>query len=792
MYRFLSFIIDIFEFDMRKIINIFLLLFSVVSFSQTDYSDNWQDFFSYNNVKDFVIVDDVIFALCDNAVFTYDIPNETLDKLSSINGLSGEQTSAIHYSESTQRLVIGYDSGLLEIIDAKGNITVAPDIVNFNQIGLKSINNIYEYNNKLYLATAFAVIVYDIENLEFGDTYFIGFGSTDVFVNDIVVFNDEIYAATDNGVYIADVNSNALIDASNWNQQFTGVYKNIEVFNDDVYVTLNNTLQRLNNTLSNQVLSFSESVLGLKSSNDNLVVSLSSSARIYDENLVLLGLNETTTDFSFTLNTATFYDDLVYLATDEYGILSTSISGIEYQEIHPEGPSSNNVFSIDVHNNDVWIVYGGYNNTFTPVGNTSQGYSHYNGEFWTNVPVDPNNRMKDLSRITIDENAENRVFISSFGGTFNENSYATGGLFEIEDNEIKNFYNHLNSDIERIIIPGVDPNFINIRIAATAFDNDGNLWVSNVEVDERLKMLSSSGDWSSYNISDLIIPNTPAGITEIAIDRINTKWLSTRGNGIAVFNENGNRRLSLTTEINKGSLPNNEVKTIAIDNNNDVWIGTISGLVVYYNAEGVFNQENYNAEPIIIEENGLGERLLGDQRILSIAVDGANNKWFGMDGGGVLNTNSTGRTTLASFNTENSPLPSNTILKIDIDDSTGIVYFATDKGIVAYDSSVAPFGDELGEVYAYPNPALKNHNTVTIAGRNGSSLPEGTNVKILDVAGNLVYESNVVEGQELQGGKVVWNKRNLAGNKVASGIYIALLATDDGMESQTTKIAIVN
>ena len=124
--------------------------------------------------------------------------------------------------------------------------------------------------------------------------------------------------------------------------------------------------------------------------------------------------------------------------------------------------------------------------------------------------------------------------------------------------------------------------------------------------------------------------------------------------------------------------------------------------------------------------------------------------------------------------------------------NTGKVYFATDKGMVAYNSNVAPFGDEIGEVYAYPNPALKNHNQVTITGRNGTTLPKGTNVKILDVAGNLVYESNVIEGQELQGGKVVWDKTNLAGNTVASGIYVVLLANEDGSQSSTTKIAIVN
>ena len=112
--------------------------------------------------------------------------------------------------------------------------------------------------------------------------------------------------------------------------------------------------------------------------------------------------------------------------------------------------------------------------------------------------------------------------------------------------------------------------------------------------------------------------------------------------------------------------------------------------------------------------------------------------------------------------------------------------------MVAYSSGVAPFGVALGEVYAYPNPARKFHNTVTINGRNGMNLPKGTNVKILDVAGNLVYETNVLEGQELQGGKIVWNKTNLAGKTVASGIYIVLLSNAETTETSSTKIAVIN
>ena len=215
-------------------------------------------------------------------------------------------------------------------------------------------------------------------------------------------------------------------------------------------------------------------------------------------------------------------------------------------------------------------------------------------------------------------------------------------------------------------------------------------------------------------------------------------------------------------------------------------------MVVFRNASGVFDADVLNAQPIIIEENGVGERLLGDQRINTIVIDGADNKWFGTDNGGVIYTNPSGQTTLANFSKQNSPLPSNKILKIRVDKSNGKVYFATDKGIVVYNSGVAEFGEYLGDVYAYPNPALKNHETITIDGRKGTHLPKGTNVKILDVAGNLVYETNVVEGQELQGGKVVWNKTNLAGKKVASGVYIVLLSNDDASETATAKLAIVN
>lgn len=279
---------------------------------------------------------------------------------------------------------------------------------------------------------------------------------------------------------------------------------------------------------------------------------------------------------------------------------------------------------------------------------------------------------------------------------------------------------------------------------------------------------------------------------EIEADKSNTLWIGTRLNGVVVFNENGKKMLRFSTESTKGSLPDLNTRAIKVDSNNRVWIGTSKGLVTYSNALNIFNETIYDAEPIIVLDNGIPKKLLGDQVINTIDIDGANNKWFGTSTTGVMQTNPNGTEVLQQFNTSNSPLPSNNIIRISVDKSSGKVYFATDNGIVAFNSNVASYSDSLTEVYAYPNPSTKTNEYITIDGRNGEHLPNGTNIKILDSAGNLVYETNVKEGDEVFGGKVVWNKTNLAGRKVASGVYIVLLIANNNTETATTKIAIIN
>ena len=766
---------------MRRLFIFCALFFTGLTQAQVDYSATWEDFYSYNNVKKFEKAGPIIVAIADNAVFTFNTQSGEIKKISSINGLSGETTSSLLYNQNSEKIILGYETGLIEIVDKNNNITIAKDIELFNYSGDKRINNIIEHNNKLYIATSFAIVVYDLQNLRFGDTYFIGNQSSEIEINDIKIFENYIYAATANGIYKADISNTNLIDSQQWTLYFSGNFSNLEVFNNEIYASRLRSLYTITNNQLVLKKNYPQNILSLKASNTHLTIGMQ--RRLFVNDLTGTEIFSYTTvaadPYYFNLNTAYFEEDKIYIGTREYGILTSLISTPnDFTEIHPEGPVSNQPFSISAINNSLWVVYGGYNTAYGPL-NRARGFSRFNGTNWVNVPYNSNFPVRDLVQVTGDFNNPEKVYISSWGG----------GMLVVENDEIVTHWNHLNSGLEKLVDP--NPNYVNIRINGSAFDGQGNLWIANAWVDKRVKKYSADGTWSGFDMSS-VMTNPALGLNELVIDKTSTVWIGSRRNGVLVFNENGNKKRALTTEATKGSLPDLNARTVKADANNRIWIGTQKGLVVLNNASNVFNQSIIDAQPIIILDDGIPKKLLGEEIVNTIEIDGANNKWFGTEFGGVTHTNSNGTLVLNQFNKDNSPLPSNTILKIAIDNNSGKVYFATNNGIVAYKSDVAAYGDKLPEVYAYPNPSTKNNEFITIDGRYGEHLPYGTNVKILDTAGNLVYETNVKEGQQLYGGKVIWDKTNLAGTKVASGIYIVLLTANNNTETAVAKIAIVN
>jgi len=179
-------------------------------------------------------------------------------------------------------------------------------------------------------------------------------------------------------------------------------------------------------------------------------------------------------------------------------------------------------------------------------------------------------------------------------------------------------------------------------------------------------------------------------------------------------------------------------------------------------------------------ETGHWFPLLGSENVLSVAVDGANRKWFGTLTSGVfLIDEENGQS--RHFTVDNSPLLTNRVHDIVINNRTGEVFFATSYGIVSYRGDAVSAGEDFGNVYAFPNPVRPDYDgLITITG-----LIKDADVRITDIAGNLVYHTRTL------GGQAVWNGRNRQGNRVASGVYLAFCTNDDGSKTHVTKILIV-
>jgi hypothetical protein len=369
-------------------------------------------------------------------------------------------------------------------------------------------------------------------------------------------------------------------------------------------------------------------------------------------------------------------------------------------------------------------------------------------------------------------------------------------MLEINNSSPTILYNQTNSGLESLILNGA-PNFISLRLTDLEFDSNGLLWSITSLLREPLKSYNpSSGQWRSYDFSEII--NDPItdnlGFNSIAIDPSGIVFIASFSKGLIGYNPNG-QQIKFIEEDN--NLPTKSVRSLALDNRNQLWIGTHTGLRVLFNTSDFFTEENITAEEIIISEDGIAKELLADQFISDIEVDGSNNKWISTFGSGVFYLSSDGQQTLFHFTKSNSPLPSNTVNDISINASNGVVYFASDRGLVSFKSGGSSPLEDLQSAYAYPNPVRPNFDIVEQKVKI-KDVSENVNIKITDIEGNLVAEAQSRTNQryrgynlEIDGGTAFWNGKNLANNIVASGVYLIMLSDLDTFETKVIKLMVV-
>lgn len=75
-------------------------------------------------------------------------------------------------------------------------------------------------------------------------------------------------------------------------------------------------------------------------------------------------------------------------------------------------------------------------------------------------------------------------------------------------------------------------------------------------------------------------------------------------------------------------ISTNDVYSLAEDLDGQIWVGTGQGVAVFYSPDAIFNGSDYDAQQILIEQDGNVQILLETESVISIAVDGANRKWI--------------------------------------------------------------------------------------------------------------------------------------------------------------------
>ena len=770
--------------SMLKIARILtLLLISVIGFSQKN--PQWEGYFSYNSIKDISNSSTSLYAAAENSFFIKNTSTNTLSTFNSVDGFKPDVISSIYYSEQKNILFVGNTNGLVLLVLSDGRVLQKRGIIDEVPVTptLKNINNFYEYQDKIYISCDYGISVFDLNTLEFGDTLIIGNNGSYAKVFQTTVIDNELYAVTQSdGLKKVDITNPFMVDYDQWQVFHPGLWNGIVTFQNQLIIANYGFLYRYDGAQFISFLNANETINKVRVSGNYLVIQTLNRVYVFDQTLQQIAQIQSSqiTDLNVTFTSATVLNETIYIGTDNDGVVAVPLNNLtSFEIVKPDGPEQNHVFRIKKSSTALWTLYGKYNRTYNPY------YPPFNlGQFpislykkeegWSVIPYNDIFQAKSLSSLAFNPNNENEVYVSSY----------FSGLLKIENEEAEILYNTTNTGqngLQSLTLTPPNPTYIDVRINGPVFDKSGNLWMTNNMVDKPLKVLRSNAQWQSYDFTDIIPEAINESYAPLVIDKNNTKWLPSSRNGLIGFNEGLNNKSIVIKTATEGNLPDIDVRCVAIDARNQLWIGTAKGLRIIQSVDQFLSQDDIQTRSIIILENDLAQELFYEQFILDITVDGANRKWVAIADSGVYLVSSNGQETIYHFTKEDSPLPSNNVNDIEIDSVTGEVFFATDKGLVSFKGSATKPSDDLSGVYVYPNPVRPEYEgTVKISG-----LTDKANVKITDITGNLVHETTAL------GGTIEWDTTAFGKYKVASGVYMIFIAAQDGIETKVKKVMIV-
>jgi hypothetical protein len=759
----------------RKLFLVLIAPFMMLLTAQSQLlQGDWRDHLSYIPCYSIADVGDWVYCASKSGLLSYNKSTFEIRKHSKVTGLSDVLVSSIMYSKEANLLIVAYANGNIDLLrEGEAPINLS-DIKRKIMTANKSINNIYTYGQDAYLSCGFGIVVLNLERKEIKETYILGENGSYLKVNDLTILNNTIYAATESGILSASLNAANLLDYNNWSRidyvpQPTDGYKQIEVFQNKLYGVYTDFLTNHDRIITLDNMSYQDwngvydtVVNSIHSSNGYFTISCPNRGIIYSSNNLLYY------DFTSYGNQEAYVspENQIYSASTYSGFTLQNTNG-ETKYLRINCPMYSEVNKISTSNDQVWVSTGGPSAFYIRGAVYSFADNKWKSYTWSDIPT--SKQLGNTYKIAIDPHNPEHVFVTSY-------SY---GLIEFRNGEVYKVYEDDYQDLFNDFRPGVG-----LRISGIQFDNDGNLWMIMDLVANSLFKIDSEGNWSRPNLpSNTILTQERSLYADLLVTSDGLIWIASTQSDVVVLNEIETGHFSAKTFKIKNQYGTQLSATYCLeeDNEGNIWVGTNSGPIVYYSPQNIFYSEDVSGYQIPIPRNDGTDNvdlLLYNDAIKDIATDGGNRKWFATENSGVFLTSSDGRETLINFTEEHSPLLSNSVSGVGINEKSGEVFFATSLGLISYGGNAIKGVSDYSDVYVYPNPVYPGYEgIITITG-----LIENSIVKITDVGGNLVWETKSL------GGQAIWDGHNFNGEKVATGVYLVMIATEDGSKSHITKL----
>ena len=757
-------------------LRILLLFCSAVVYSQ--YA-GWSSFYSYNQITGVVGANDgLVYGVAENSLFSYDPTANEVVPITTVNGLLGDDVNTLSISDNY--MMVGYQNGMLSVHNLTDGSVVIDNSIDRNITipgNNKAINSFLLKDQTLYISANYGISSYDFANNLFIESYFFGVNNSQIQVNQTALVGTSLYAATEEGLYKASTDDPNLVLESAWSKIAAGQWKAIGLVNNTLLGVVQSGAVSICNALINDIAverhRESGTLLWVDVNEDALILSFSNKILSFDADQLVSTLATATGNLSGqTFSSATQLGDNLFIGTSGSGLLLHNPS--ETRVVSPSGPLRNDIFDLSVvAENDIWIAHGAFSHRYNPYPLNAYGISRLSESGWQNLPYSSLSGALSIVRVVPNPNYTSQVFACAMHH----------GLLEINNGVVGTLWNHTNSGLESLdpFEFGENPNYRSVRIRDVAFDSKGSMWSITSYVAKGLKKRSVDGNWQSVDLLPVLSSLTEAaGYSKLEISPNDEIYFGSSSSGLIGYAEINGTPVLRSIGVAE-NLPAEDVRSVALDYDDNLWIGTTNGLRVLYGASRMFTQD-VSASTVVLEEGGNVGELLANQNIKAIEVDGNNQKWVATDGAGVFLFAEDGKKTIHHFTKENSPLPTNFIQNLAYDNQSGKIFIATSSGLIAFQGNAFAPSETLEKIEVYPNPIRPRYTgLLTIRGLQADCV-----VKITDIVGNAVYETTST------GGSVQWDMNSFSGKRVRSGVYLIFVTTKDGMDSSVEKVMIIN